>query len=284
MESWVELTARRATLGAVIDFGVTYYSTAWEPAPAMRLALRAARKTGRAWINPWSSKVSRSFQYIRHLPRGLRLPLELTRELLPKAHLLVEGTERELLEELKSAGIARAVLLPNRTIEGRPVAAPLIEATREMEPHTNVLFVPAQDLRDSLIEEAESRSVPLWIPAPRSSSIARLRSSLADHPRVIFILEGMNYDHPEVAFDLGREHENLWFTTARQPLEVIAEGVRRLGSHRLLFASGWPYLGESISAAVAEIRQGVDEHCFPSEVMDRILSLNAAGILPRGAR
>ena len=281
----------------MIDFGVTYYRTGWKAATAMapflapklapkvlptvELAVQLARRSGRGFINPWSRKLSHSFQYIRHLPLGLRLPLEIGREIAPWAHLLVEGSERELRDELRSAGVELALVLPNRTIDGEPAPDGGMLATRgtPIPNDARAVYSRAADLTDALVDEAEARGLPLWIPAPRKASIAALRGALADHPRATFVLEGLNFDHTEIAFELGREHANLFFTTTHQPLEVISEGVRRLGSERLLFASGWPYLGESIESAAAEVRSGVDEGQFAVEVADQILHGNARALL-----
>lgn len=66
---------------------------------------------------------------------------------------------------------------------------------------------------------------------------------VSNYPKVSFILSGVNYGEMLWAFDLARQHGNVWLElSGLQAFRAVDGCLRAIGWERLLFGSGLPLL------------------------------------------
>jgi uncharacterized protein len=99
---------------------------------------------------------------------------------------------------------------------------------------------------------------------------------LRDFPRARFVLAHMNLFRPDEAIEVAIRNENAFVDTSWQPAGVIARAVRRLGEHRILFASDWPFLGAHLASGVELVADALDRR---PAALERVLRRNAEELL-----
>ena len=106
-----------------------------------------------------------------------------------------------------------------------------------------------------------------------------------ENEQLTYILEGklrfwLGDDESE-AVDVAARNENALLDTSWQPEGVIRRAVRRLGDHRVLFASDWPFLGTHLRMQVDVVAAGLDRR---PAALERVFQRNAEALLGLRAR
>ncbi len=114
---------------------------------------------------------------------------------------------------------------------------------------------------------------------PEFSEIGRFENWFKTWPKTPFIVARMGFNDPERAMDLAETYENVFLETSWQPLETIAEAVRRVGASRVVFGSDWPILGNNQRVGLHRIRDAVRAQMFSQEDAEKILGGNAEALL-----
>ena len=110
---------------------------------------------------------------------------------------------------------------------------------------------------------------------PHLGNPEAFESWYTEFPQVKFILAHMNLHDPQIAMDLAEKYPNLMVETSWQPMEVISEAVRRLGSQRVLFGSDWPIGGQNVEIGLERIEDCLETGTIRIEDVQLILGKNA---------
>ncbi|MES2390319.1 MAG: amidohydrolase family protein [Acidobacteriota bacterium] len=106
-----------------------------------------------------------------------------------------------------------------------------------------------QPFVDSILEEAAARQWPVILPlriimnwGVPSLDLATIETLVTDHPRVCWILSGINYLHElQLAVSLIRRLPSVYLeTSCVMGYAAIAKSVQQCGAEKLLFGSGAP--------------------------------------------
>lgn len=84
-------------------------------------------------------------------------------------------------------------------------------------------------------------------------ALEELKPLLDDHREVRVCLAHMNREHPEQAWQLMEQHEQLFADTSWQPARVVERALKRVGASRLLLGSDWPLLHSDLQKDALEI-------------------------------
>src|SRR5262249_16081093 len=114
---------------------------------------------------------------------------------------------------------------------------------------------------------------------PQQGHAERFAPWFSAYPKQRFVLAHMNFHDPQISLDLADQYDNLWVDTSWQPAEVIGEAARRIASHRILFATDWPFGGSNFEDCMSRVRDCVESRTLNSEDENLILGLNAAKLL-----
>ncbi len=114
---------------------------------------------------------------------------------------------------------------------------------------------------------------------PEYSEVGRFESAFKSWPKTTFVVARMGFNDPGRAMDLAETYPNLVLETSWQPLETIAEAVRRVGAERVLFGSDWPILGNNQRVGLRRIQGAVRAQMFSEEDAAKILGGNAEALL-----
>lgn len=108
----------------------------------------------------------------------------------------------------------------------------------------------------------------------RYTLIRHYEGAVAAHPEVRFVLGHAGARDVADAIPFAQKHRNVWVDIHGQGVSVLRELIDRVGAHRLLFGSDWPFyhLGASL-AKVLIVTEG------SPEVRSAILHGNAASLL-----
>lgn len=118
---------------------------------------------------------------------------------------------------------------------------------------------------------------------PEFSEIMRFETWFRDFPKTPFIIARMGFNDPEPVMDLAEIYPNMILETSWQPVETIAEAVRRVGASRVVFGSDWPILGNNQRVGLHRIRDAVASQMFSEEDAEKILGGNASELLAAAA-
>ncbi len=100
-----------------------------------------------------------------------------------------------------------------------------------------------------------------------------------EFPKVQFVIAHFNLFNPD---DLLQEDEwagNVFFSTSWQRPSTLAKAVKKLSSHRLLFSSDWPLIGENMSVQLERWQTVFDQIQMKSSEQAAILGGNARDLL-----
>jgi predicted TIM-barrel fold metal-dependent hydrolase len=108
----------------------------------------------------------------------------------------------------------------------------------------------------------------------RYTLIRHYEGAVAAHPEVRFVLGHAGARDVADAIPFAQKHRNVWVDIHGQGVSVLRELIDRVGAHRLLFGSDWPFyhLGASL-AKVLIVTEG------SPEARSAILHGNAASLL-----
>lgn len=76
----------------------------------------------------------------------------------------------------------------------------------------------------------------------RPATPALFAGYFAEYPDVRVCLAHMNRDHPEAAWDIARQNENVFVDTSWQPVDNVRRAIDAIGAERILLGSDWPLL------------------------------------------
>jgi hypothetical protein len=152
---------------------------------------------------------------------------------------------------------------------------------------------PGHDFYRRQIEEASRKNWAIIVQTgapkahlvyrrPEYSEIERFEYAFKAWPGTPFVIARMGFNDPGRAMDLAETYENLYLETSWQPVEIIAEAVRRIGAGRVVFGSDWPILGNNQRVGTHRIRDAIASQMFSEEDGKKILGGNAEKLL--GAR
>jgi predicted TIM-barrel fold metal-dependent hydrolase len=119
---------------------------------------------------------------------------------------------------------------------------------------------------------------------PEYSEIGRFENWFQTWPKTPFVVARMGFNEPERAMDLAELHPNIVLETSWQPVETIAEAVRRVGAERVVFGSDWPIMGNNQRVGLHRIRDAVASQMFSEADGDKILGGNAESLLGEAGR
>jgi predicted TIM-barrel fold metal-dependent hydrolase len=277
------------------------------------------RDVARFWGKPVSKALHSVQPWLRLLPPiGKRIFDELG-ALIPAPMLLLNSTADDLKEAMQDAHIDRAVIvahpgiIPNEFVlelaaKSDALIAAVNIAPTEKNPDeklreyfdrgAKVLKIhPAADGLGSdsthylaLLKEAQKLKIPVILHTgcmesrtlykfPYASDVKNFISWFPQFPDLTFILSHMNYHEPDAAIDCAEKNPNVLLDTSWQPTETIAEAVRRVGAHSVLFASDWPLLGDNMKVAMSRIEAAVKSQMITEEDSFLILGQNADRVL-----
>jgi len=151
-------------------------------------------------------------------------------------------------------------------------------------PHYQELLELASDHAVPVILHTGCLQAHLIHRSPAHGDPSKFKGWFADFPRTPFILAHMNMHEPGVALELGEEFENVYVDTSWQPAEVIGEAVRRIGAHRVLFASDWPLLGGNQKVALGRLQEAHSVGYINEEEFEAISSKNLLRILRQSSQ
>jgi predicted TIM-barrel fold metal-dependent hydrolase len=114
---------------------------------------------------------------------------------------------------------------------------------------------------------------------PEYSEIDRFEGWFKSWPKTTFILSRMGFNDPDRAMDLAEIYPNIVLETSWQPVETIAEAVRRIGATRVVFGSDWPILGNNQKVALHRIRDAVSSQMISEDDSKKILGDTANDLL-----
>lgn len=298
----------------VIDFHVHVF-----PMQPERYFPGKTREVAQFWSKSVSRAFHEVQPWLRFLPPlGKRIFDELG-ALVPAPLLLLESSVDDLKRAMDEANIDQAVLIahpeaiPNEFIlkvaseSDRFIPAVNIPPTQNdpcaklreyRELGAKILKIhPAADGLDAesphylaLIDEATTLKMPIilhtgcmashaFFKNPHASSVENFESWFKSFPNTTFILAHMNYHEPEKAMDLAERYPNLILDTSWQPIETIAEAVRRVGVKSIVFGSDWPLVGDNMHVGIGRIREAVNSELLTEEEAEIILGKNAVRIL-----
>jgi predicted TIM-barrel fold metal-dependent hydrolase len=257
--------------------------------------------------------------WIRFLPSVGRTLVEEIGALAPLTHIAFESSIDDLRESMEENQIDRSVILSdparvsNEQLLGFAEADPrFVPAIRlplaHSEPRVEIDSAHARGARilqihpsaDGLDPSHDSYTAQLaaaaergWIVLlqtgapkahlvyrrPDASAVERFAPWFEKYPKTPFVLARMNFSDPELAMELAEKHENLYLETSWQPTETIAEAVRRIGAHRILFGSDWPILGNNQRVGLLRVRDARESQMISEAEARLILGENAERLL-----
>ncbi len=104
-------------------------------------------------------------------------------------------------------------------------------------------------------------------------SLSLFQKLVEEYPRITFIMAHLGMYEPHRAISFGQNYSNVHFDLSWQPKGNIRMAVERLGSHRFLFGSDWPFALQTTSLDL--IRAALDD----KKELGNVLYKNAAKIL-----
>jgi predicted TIM-barrel fold metal-dependent hydrolase len=277
--------------------------------------LNRTRARLRRWARPVARALHDTQTLIRHFPDSVRPSFDRLGALIAAPSLLVESTPQDLTAEMQELGVSRAVVIANPPLAPNSW---ILRVCRENEGLIPCVYAPdsAEKLREwvdqgarllkihpsmdgkgpedenylRLLEVADALKLPVILHtgcihlegiyrSPNLSRAENFRPWFDRFRSVPFVLAHMNYHDPHTALDLCAEFPNLFVDTSWQPTEVIAEGVRRIGSERILLGSDWPLLGANLPTSIARVREITRFGVCNDRDVENILGKNAARIL-----
>ena len=114
---------------------------------------------------------------------------------------------------------------------------------------------------------------------PEYSEIGRFENWFKTWSKTPFVVARMGFNDPERAMDLADHHPNMILETSWQPVETIAEAVRRVGPDRVVFGSDWPILGNNQRVGLHRIRDAISSQMFSESDGEKVLGGNAERLL-----
>jgi hypothetical protein len=298
-------------MASIVDFQVHVFPAG----PLSRLKSQVHRSLQRQikqWVQPVSGSLHRIQPYLRYLPRFARSSLDRLNPVVPLPGLLLESSVDDLVEALDGSKVDRALVMPRlpfvsndfvlETCQMNPRLLPIVElsgrhASRKvLRTYANrgakvLSFTPqfggrsspqVRSQERSLIRTAEDLGIPILVKLPKRLSPEKRKAVskfFKTYRTPHFILAHMNFHDPDQALDLCEEYPNLWVDSSWQPAEAIGEAARRIGANRVLFGSGWPFVGNNIQVGRSRIQECLDIGLLNESQSRLILGRNAAKLL-----
>jgi predicted TIM-barrel fold metal-dependent hydrolase len=156
---------------------------------------------------------------------------------------------------------------------------PAFDGESETSARYLALIRKATELQIPILLHTGCAQSHLYYANPALASAQRFEKWFQKFPETPFILAHMNFHDPSVALDLCERYPQLWVETSWQPAEVIAEAVRRLGAERIVFGSGWPFVGNNAAIGLQRIQRCLESGLISQEQAQQILGSNAQRLL-----
>ena len=280
-----------------------------------RETLKTVRRSVRTLFEPLSRHLHTTQPDLRHLPQGARDALDEIGSVLPLPGLLIESTVFDLLESMQAHSVSHSLILshPPTTSNGFVIEcmkeSPTLHAVvgiekTEKDPSTELKawaergavalkLHPVADhetlsskIYRDLLNTAADLNIPVIVQARNFQSHILYGNADTLHPlqfgswfqrysHIPFIIAHLNLHEPDEALQIIEHYPNVYADTSWQPEEVIAEGVRRVGAEKLLFGSGWPFLGNNLKISLDRIQNCLDSQMMNESQAKLILSGNA---------
>ncbi len=286
------------------------------PAKPLPRPLNALRSALRVQLRPLTLGLHKVQPWIRTLPGIARTALDRVSAFAPVPGLLIESNSRDLLESMKKNKLDASVIvafpplvsndsileLAHRNSRFIPVvsvpgdvkrAGPVLKKYIQRGARGIKIYRTLDELSvssshyQSLLEICEDHSLPVILHTGRVQighigltdefgDPETFRSWFEKFQKIPFILAHMNYSEPEFAIRIAEKYKNLYLDTSWQPLETIAEAVRRIGAERVIFSSDWPIVGQNQEVALNQLQQCLDMNFISQAEFDLVIGQNAA--------
>lgn len=298
----------------IIDFHVHLYP----PLPIPE-EVKKVRTTLRRILNPITHYQHNIQSWLRNIPLGPRkLIHEMTvPSILP--HLLLESNIEDLSEQTLKCNVAKVVIIPHppiisndfifyecKKLPDKLIASTFIDPETLKSPEDLSAFysrgvrifkvnplqsgVPASaPYYDKFLEFLNSKKAIVILhtgniyshvyKSPDSADASNYSHWFERYPNIQFLLAHMNLHEPEKAITLAEKYSNVYLLSSWQSSAIILKAVKKLGAHKLLFASDWPLLGNNI-AHQKQIYLELYKKCLLSkEEVQKIFIENAKKLL-----
>lgn len=266
----------------VIDFHVHLYP----PLPIPDKA-KAIRKSIRTLLKPVSNYQNKIQTWFRKVPLGPRKIIHelAVPTILP--HLILESNHEDLMEQTNQYNVLKTIVIPHPPLlsndfvfyECRKSPDKLITSTF-IDPQT---LKTAEDLamfynrgvrifKINPIQSGVPASAPYYdkfleylnnkqaivilhtgsiyskvYKTPEDAEVTSYNHWFARYPQIRFLLAHMNLHAPDKAINVAEKYSNVYLLTSWQSSEVILNAVKKVGAHKVLFASDWPMMGNNIA-------------------------------------
>ncbi|MBY0471886.1 amidohydrolase family protein [bacterium] len=277
-------------------------------------ALGELRRKARVLLKPWTKTLHETQTWVRQLPEGPRKVIDQIGGVMTLPSLLVESNFDDMIEGMDVAGIDVGVVIPHAYASNelvleacrdnpRLIAAVTVPVgTAKPGAHLKSLAKKgAKVLKIHAAADGEAPHAPrykaslkaagelgmpviihtgcfhsaLFFKEPELGNVSHYEHWFEAHPETQFVLAHMNLHKPEAALDIAEKNPNVWVDTSWQPVEIIAEAVRRIGAERVLFGSDWPIIGHNLEVGITRIQECVEAGWMSQAEADQILGLNA---------
>lgn len=106
-------------------------------------------------------------------------------------------------------------------------------------------------------------------------SLENYKGVISNFPKINFILAHMGGEtERDIALTMGEKYKNINVDTQMQPVEAVREAINRLGSHRVLYGSDYPFgLQEAHISVINKVAGG------DTELKEKLFFKNAENLI-----